>query len=358
MESSLEDRQWARITSAIGAVLFRGALDEGKKFDESKVKRAKNGEFAEQAGGGAEKSEGTKPKAEEKKPAKAAKSKKEAKVKIEDIGEKIGGARKDYAAKTGPRKPKSSSEGTAKIPEWEKRYVALKSLRTGKWALQDTKTGRGTVFGDFATEAEANAARPLAAVARNHSVYADREGNYEIWRKVTDRKRVKVVPDKFSSRDAALKFMAENAEKIIDTKTGFGEEVLAKPEKVYRNGEAVRKGDIKPEAFHKELGMRGVEFGNYQGDRQQVLNHAYDAIHDLGEALGIHPADLSLKGDLGLAFGARGHGLSGARAHYERQYAAMNLTKLQGPARSLANGRMHWTITLAAWMNHGMRKRK
>src|SRR6185437_3052891 len=75
-------------------------------------------------------------------------------------------------------------------------------------------------------------------------------------------------------------------------------------------------------------------------ERQEVMNHAYDGLRDLTELLNIPPNALSLDGDLAIAFGARGHGLSGARAHYERDYGVINLTKMSG-AGSLAHEWMH-----------------
>ncbi|WP_231200268.1 hypothetical protein, partial [Escherichia coli] len=79
---------------------------------------------------------------------------------------------------------------------------------------------------------------------------------------------------------------------------------------------------------------------NNQDERQEVMNHAFDALVDLSELLNLPPRAMSLDGQIGLAFGARGHGLSGARAHYERDYAVINLTKLKG-AGSLAHEWMH-----------------
>jgi hypothetical protein len=47
-----------------------------------------------------------------------------------------------------------------------------------------------------------------------------------------------------------------------------------------------------------------------------------------------------LNGDLAIAFGARGQGLSGAKAHYEPDYGVINLTKMKG-AGSLAHEWFH-----------------
>ena len=246
---------------------------------------------------------------------------------ITDLGEKIGGARKDLAVSTGPRitKPKIVDD----TPAWARRYKPMQELDykskqpTGKWSLVDfeknSRYGGRTIARGLSSEADAIAKIPLAAVSRNHTVRAINTNSkpgestfaYEIWRKVTDRKQVKVVPQQFATRDDAMLHMAEHARKIIETKTGFGEEILAKPDIAKRVGPDVRSAkDIAGESFMKTLGMRGVEFGNWQGDRQHVMNHAFDAFQDLGHVTGIDPSDLSLKSDLGIAFVARGHGLS------------------------------------------------
>lgn len=260
---------------------------------------------------------------------------------IEDLGEKIGGARKDTSRPLGARgaRPRSTSG-----EPWRKRYIAMQSLSDGKWYIHKTKKGS---FGNpkaypegFATQAEAEAAIPLAEVARNHRV-VPRGDEYAIARSVTDRKRV-VLKSGFASREAAMRYMAENAVQLIETKTSLGEEALPLPERVVRQGPKRRDGDVTGQDFMDTFGFRGVEFGNWnnQAERQEVMNHAYDGLLDLAEVVGVPPRALSLNGDLALAFGARGHGLSAARAHYELDYAVMNLTKMQG-AGALAHEWMH-----------------
>lgn len=69
-------------------------------------------------------------------------------------------------------------------------------------------------------------------------------------------------------------------------------------------------------------------------NRQESLNHAYDALMDLATVLNIPPKAISLNGTLGIAFGARGKG--SAAAHYEGDKVVINLTKLSG-AGSLAH---------------------
>ena len=116
---------------------------------------------------------------------------------------------------------------------------------------------------------------------------------------------------------------------------------------VYFNTGEKRKGpdhrngkDATPEMYDEAFGFRGVQFGNWTNaeDRQMAMNQAYDALMDLAEQLGLSPRALSLYGELGLAFGARGMG--GASAHYEPSQVVINLTKTRG-AGTLAHEWWH-----------------
>lgn len=101
-----------------------------------------------------------------------------------------------------------------------------------------------------------------------------------------------------------------------------------------RVGQDMRQGlDVSPEQFREAFGFRGVEFGNWveQGRRQQDLNDAFDALMDMAAVLQLPPKAISLNGELGLAFGARGAGgKNPAAAHYERGKVVINLTKKSG----------------------------
>lgn len=275
---------------------------------------------------------------------------KKAAARIEDLGEKIGGARKDMAEKTGPRKPKGPVDTR---PGWMKRFaineIAASSRpeEKGKFAIYDTRTKdwkgqhRPATRKLFDTRVEAERAVPLLAVSQKHWARPVSGEEYEIWRKVSDRKSVKAVPQKFPSRDAAMEYMAKNAAEILGNAKGFGEEIRVRPEKVYRTGPAYRQGDIDPKRFLKEFGFRGVEFGNWQNERQAVVNHAYDAMRDLAETLGTDPKALTFGNKLALAFGARGNGgKQAALAHYEPAKKVINLTKLSG-AGALAHEWWH-----------------
>jgi hypothetical protein len=276
---------------------------------------------------------------------------------IQDLGEKIGGARKDTAGSavsTGKKRTDSNPDA----PTWAKRYkineivASMNEDEKGTWVITDSRDknrlGMPRQVGkDFATKEDAEAALPALVVGLKHRAYATAEladgtKGYEIWRSVTERKRVKVVDKVFADRIEALTYMADNAKSILETNTTFGEADLPTPDDVNRIGVARRDGDVKSTDFETIFGFRGVEFGNWnnQIERQQVMNAAYDGLIDLAEVLNLPPKALALNGDLALAFGARGQGLSSAKAHYERDKSVINLTKMNG-AGSLAHEWFH-----------------
>ena len=80
----------------------------------------------------------------------------------------------------------------------------------------------------------------------------------------------------------------------------------------------------------KEMGMRGVQWGNSVTDdeRKHHAAKALEAITDLADVTGLHPKDIALDGNLGLAIGARGKGV--AAAHYEPGNKVINLTRANG----------------------------
>lgn len=259
--------------------------------------------------------------------------------KIEDFGEKIGGARKDTAERGFTMTKREGKEETT--PAWKKRFVAMELIkRPGTWMVFDSKTNR-TNGQHFQSQGEAEEAIPLFAVAQQHQVL-ERDGEHSIYKRVGERKRLKVVNRSFPSREEAMKYMVLHAEELLNLKASFGEEILPVPEKAYRKGQERRTGNATPEMFMETFAPRGIEFGNWnnQEERQQVMNHAYDGLLDLADALDIDPKALMLNGELAIAFGARGQGLSGAKAHYEPGYGVINLTKMKG-AGSLAHEWFH-----------------
>lgn len=98
----------------------------------------------------------------------------------------------------------------------------------------------------------------------------------------------------------------------------------------YRQGKPVVENDFMKDSSTATFPFRGVQFGNWtnQNDRQENLNMSFDAFKDLAKALHIHDEDVTLGGQLAIAYGARGH--SGAVAHYEPAENVINLTKMRG----------------------------
>lgn len=147
----------------------------------------------------------------------------------------------------------------------------------------------------------------------------------------------------FKTPNEARAYLAENRAEIeakLDKLRKISREEQRKATNEPRTGIERRKGNVTPEQFSDAFGFRGVQFGNYvEGARRQTeLNEAYDSLVDMAELLNVPPKALSLNGELGLAFGARGKG--GAKAHYEPGQVVINLTKGNG-AGSLAHEWFH-----------------
>jgi hypothetical protein len=78
------------------------------------------------------------------------------------------------------------------------------------------------------------------------------------------------------------------------------------------------------------MGMRGLQFGNSVTDDERAhhLRKTAEAMVDLADVTGLPDRAISLDGQLGLAFGARGKGR--AAAHYEPGSKVINITRKNG----------------------------
>ncbi len=278
---------------------------------------------------------------------------------VSDFGEKIGGARKDMAR---PQRPRGSIEPVPgqeedTRPAWRRKYIAAEEIArdymdrvmkrpgkaTGRWTIIRTDNAHISAP-TFASEAEADAAIPLIAVSQRHGVswkrLPDGGQTWGIYRRMGERKRP-FVKTGFDSAEDAQAYMAAHPEEILEHKFPIPERPWL--DRLNRDGGRDRTGDVTPQMFQEAFGFRGGEFGNWNmgGDGQAALNHAYDALHDFADMLGVQPRALSLNGDLAIAFGARGTGGTGAAAaHYEPGLRVINLTKIRG-AGSLAHEWFH-----------------
>lgn len=177
----------------------------------------------------------------------------------------------------------------------------------------------------------------------NRYAKAGDKGQYFIGKKVG--RNVLHIKDGFDTVKEARAYMADHNDEL----TAILEQKKAIPNERYdtnqpRVGQDMRNAqDVTPQMFSEAFGFRGVQFGNYvEGARRQKdLNDAYDALMDLAAVLDVPPKALSLNGELGLAFGARGTGgKHPASAHYESGQVVINLTKGSG-AGSLAHEFWH-----------------
>jgi hypothetical protein len=175
-----------------------------------------------------------------------------------------------------------------------------------------------------------------------------RTGSYSINKK-GDREYRKLKT--FETAKEALDFVKSNNADLVKLWDGIKDKFnvqkadVRSDENRPRTAKDYRQGrDISPDEFQQTFGFRGGQFGNWvsQGnntaDRQWMLNSAYDGLMDLSDILNVPPRALSLNGDLGISFGARGHGA--ASAHYEPDTLIINLTKTRG-AGTLAHEWFH-----------------
>lgn len=290
--------------------------------------------------------------------------------KISDFGAKIGGARKDRVAHKRKEKEGDTAGGSgppskrSPTKTWKER-IGVDIREVGKDA--DTryyltfKKGKKTFidYGNkFDSREAATKGMPLLALrVLNYGIIkSPGEGDqnkFHITRRVGRRNDIIMADKSFSSLTEAHVYMRENAENILNYKVssedkkksgsgGYGEDILTSKDAVVRVGPSWRKlKDATPDMVLRDFGFHGVEFGNWQGKRSDLLNMAYDGLRDMANVLGISPLGISLGGKLSLAFGARGKGGRGAaRAHFEPTHNVINLTK-EGGAGSLAHEWAH-----------------
>lgn len=224
----------------------------------------------------------------------------------------------------------------------EGNWVSLK----GHWYVKNA----GKNGGIFPSRKEAEDALRTFAGENASPENSEKKTQFSVYRRNVDGtafitvkgKPSIIVADGFKNSKEALDYLKTNYADLDAKYRSMKEKTnIAFRENRPRKGRDWRNGkNISAEEFRETFGFRGVEFGNWtnQEDRQQALNNAFDAFMDLADAIGKSPRSLSLNGQLGIAFGARGGGR--AAAHYEPDKVVINLTKTQG-AGSLAHEWWH-----------------
>ena len=242
----------------------------------------------------------------------------------------------------------------------EKQFYTLFRGEKGvnKWVVTDTKSKGG--FGGmgnmkhFDTSEEA-VAHIKSQVTDESIVNGKKLTKFDVWsergkqgvfflgKKIGTGKFIELK--QFPTAREAREYSIENNEELVDLlKEKRKIKAHRRPDNNPRIGDDHRKGiDATPEMFDEAFGFRGVQFGNWveNNKRQNDLNYAYDGLMDLAGILDLPSKALSLNGDLGLAFGARGKGgENAASAHYEPGTVVINLTKKMGSG-SLAHEWWH-----------------
>ncbi len=224
----------------------------------------------------------------------------------------------------------------------EGNWVSLK----GHWYVKNA----GKNGGIFPSRKEAEDALRTFAGENASPENSEKKTQFSVYRRNVDGtafitvkgKPSIIVADGFKNSKEAFDYLKTNYADLDAKYRSMKEKTnIAFRENRPRKGRDWRNGkNISAEEFRETFGFRGVEFGNWtnQEDRQQALNNAFDAFMDLADAIGKSPRSLSLNGQLGIAFGARGGGR--AAAHYEPDKVVINLTKTQG-AGSLAHEWWH-----------------
>lgn len=153
-----------------------------------------------------------------------------------------------------------------------------------------------------------------------------------------DGRTICMVGDKASCQKFIQEKVAEMEQKLLLGKENNTLEskrkkrfVPAQLSKVTREGEELLNGrSITGDMMMKAFKFRAGEFGEWlsDNDRQYSLNYSFEAFYDLATIMNIDLENISLNGQLAIAFGARGRG--SALAHYETGRQVINLTKMRG----------------------------
>jgi len=249
----------------------------------------------------------------------------------------------------------------------EKRHYASygDERNVNKWIVDVPAKSRKS-FGGMGGEIAASDTRETAVEALKHYLETEqakpktgKQTSFDVYQYRAEPGRGWIVGKKVGGNhlDLAEGFKtAKEARSHIDENQNTLEQTLKHRKEIPAHRRAtneVRIGknyredkDVSADDFRETFGFRGVEFGNWveQAKRQESLNDAYDGLMDLANLLDIPSKAISLDGELGMAFGARGKGkIAGGitpAAHYEPSRVVINLTKKKG-AGSLAHEWFH-----------------
>lgn len=122
---------------------------------------------------------------------------------------------------------------------------------------------------------------------------------------------------------------------------------------VDRKGRSIPQGyERQSEYMMSKCKFKAIQWGQSVSDneRRENMKALTESIMDLSDSLGIPEDKLSINGELSLAVGARGTGLSRASAHYEPKHKIINLTR-KGGSGALAHEYFHSLDNLVSKQN-------
>ncbi len=312
-------------------------------------------------------------------------------TRIEDVGEKIGGARKDFYAK------RMTVEDIASMNDFERRtlvskknvwpaldYEAMRRDGVEPQAAYAIKWIKDKINSEPPKVEQSAAYITAVGLVRDELESAKTLDDVRLACKRVQEQVGKLDPGtigySYTSRSQYHEALGRDAVSLISEphtaiyragyrtahntswsklirpvldKTGDpDDQAKFRPERPHldhleRKGVDWRRGrDVTGEELLETFGFRGIEYGNWlpQDERQTVLNHAHDAFMDLADAVGLPPKAMSLGNELAIAFGARGKGRHAA--HFEPGRFVVNMTRLKG-AGSVAH---EWGHALDRWL--------
>lgn len=220
---------------------------------------------------------------------------------------------------------------------WEDKDKLLAAYNIGKVSDVAHSNDRNRLDVTEETETGTQRGKFYYSSENNNRFFSENDwekGTYYIY----DNKR-QILDINFETKEDAEKYILqygniESSRKEAKRKKHFVPPLL---KVIRREGSDYRQNtDADGQTMLNTFNFYGGEFGNWerQTERQMNLNFAYDAFKDLAYALDVDDKDVSLDGNLSLAFGARGSG--NALAHYEKIANVINLTRMKG-AGSLAH---------------------
>ena len=176
---------------------------------------------------------------------------------------------------------------------------------------------------------------------KGYSVRGDGEGGYLLAR------GVRIEHDGFLTEEAAWDWLRAS---IVDRRAAVAAAPIpARPalENLVRVGMPDRRRGRNVEVLEllDAFSLRAVEFGKWvpHPERQELLNRAYDALHDLAGAFGLDADAIGLGGTLALSFGARSAGNVGA--DYDPRLRVVAMPRVSGAgelARCWGKAFDHW----------------